>query len=282
MHIYTILYIQYIIAIKRKILYIQEMFSNCKNLTKIYVGANWYPDLAYYNSNNMFNKCGTDHAINVEENPEGNAIYATLYSDGTLAFTNSDKLLDGKTVVKKYGNIYNFEFTEKYPWAEHESRLIKYINIVDPIKPRKTNNWFDGLGYLQRIDNINNLDTSNVTSMSKMFNRCEDLTNLDLSNLDTRNVICMTKMFYNCQGLTNLNITGFDTNNVIDMTSMFSGCSNLETIYVGQNWHIVDGFRGDYMFSGCKTDHVTVVNSTRRASLSESINKYNMFVSTVF
>ena len=69
-------------------------------------------------------------------------------------------------------------------------------------------------------------DTSNVTTMVKMFNNCNKLTSIP--QLDTSSVTSMNGMFAHCESL--ISIPELDTSNVHDMGSMFSYCSNLTTI----------------------------------------------------
>ena len=54
---------------------------------------------------------------------------------------------------------------------------------------------FYNFSKLTKIENVNLLDTSNVTDMSHMFQSCIKLTNLDLSNFDTSQVTNMGEMF---------------------------------------------------------------------------------------
>ena len=93
------------------------------------------------------------------------------------------------------------------------------------VRPITCGSWFAGFWYLTAIEGIENLNTSEVTSMDDMFNNCESLTSLDLSN--------------------------FNTAKVTDMSFMFSECSQLETIYVGNDWTVDNVEMGTYMFSGC-------------------------------
>ena len=51
------------------------------------------------------------------------------------------------------------------------------------------------------------IDTSKVTSMKSMFNRCSSLTSLDLSNFDTSNVTDINGMFFLCSSLKDVYIT---------------------------------------------------------------------------
>ena len=78
--------------------------------------------------------------------------------------------------------------------------------------------------------NLEQLDTSEVSSMAYMFSICPSLTNLDLSNFDTSRVTNMRSMFSSCPSLTNLDLSNFDTSRVTDMSSMFSWCSSLTSL----------------------------------------------------
>ena len=42
-------------------------------------------------------------------------------------------------------------------------------------------------------------NTTNVTDMSHMFEKCEELTELNLSNFNTENVVDMSCMFIECR-----------------------------------------------------------------------------------
>lgn len=79
---------------------------------------------------------------------------------------------------------------------------------------------------LQEI-NLNGINTSKVINMSRMFYRCNNLKSIDLSNFDTGNVTAMNSMFYSCGNLTSLDLSSFNTSNIINMSAMFSRCHDL-------------------------------------------------------
>ena len=87
---------------------------------------------------------------------------------------------------------------------------------------------------LTEIENINLLDTSNVTGMSAMFSGCNSLTSLDVSNFDTSQVTSMSSMFYKCSKLPSLDVSKFDTSQVTNMSSMFDYCSSLTSLDVSK------------------------------------------------
>lgn len=68
-------------------------------------------------------------------------------------------------------------------------------------------------------------NTTDVTNMQSMFNRCSSLTSVPL--FDTSSVTDMKYMFYGCSSLTSVPL--FDTSNVTDMTEMFRNCTNVQT-----------------------------------------------------
>lgn len=89
---------------------------------------------------------------------------------------------------------------------------------------------FSGFTKLEKIENLDILDTSNSTNMSFMFSDCPNLVSVDVSHFNTAKVSDMQSMFSNCNHLTNLNLSSFDTSQVIFMTQMFSNCSSLTSL----------------------------------------------------
>ncbi len=85
---------------------------------------------------------------------------------------------------------------------------------------------------LTEIKGLENLNTSNVTTMELMFFECSQVTNLDISSFDTSNVTNMNRMFKWCESLTSLTLGKVNTSNVTDMVSMFESCESLTSIDV--------------------------------------------------
>ena len=140
---------------------------------------------------------------------------------------------------------------------------------------KSNNNGFTKLTCIENLASL--LDTSNVSTMNRMFSFCKVLTDLDLSTFDTSQVTDMWFMFYFCKGLTSLDLSTFDTSqvtnmgfmfsgcsglasldlsgcntfNVTDTRSMFSDCSGLITIYASDKWNTDKVTRSNDMFTGC-------------------------------
>ena len=83
---------------------------------------------------------------------------------------------------------------------------------------------------LKSVEGLENLNTKNVTNMSRMFYGCSGLTSIDVSNFDTQNVTYMSGMFSGCSGLTSIDVSNFDTKNVTNMLGMFNGCSAVTSL----------------------------------------------------
>ena len=84
--------------------------------------------------------------------------------------------------------------------------------------------------YYKRVDNaeIENLDTSNVTNMGRMFESTKfNNTSVDLSNWDVSNVKDMNSMF-GWSNIEYLDLSSWDVSNVKDISSMFDTCTHLE------------------------------------------------------
>ena len=129
--------------------------------------------------------------------------------------------------------------------------------IIEPsfadVRPASTANWFRGgwSSKLETIEGMENLNTSEVTTMKGMFQSCSVLTSIDLSHFDTRKVTTMEWMFNGCNKLTSLDLSAFNTAEVTSMNCMFSNCFALEELNLKKfETDKVTDFYG--MFSYCK------------------------------
>ncbi|MEG9205135.1 BspA family leucine-rich repeat surface protein, partial [Lactococcus garvieae] len=108
------------------------------------------------------------------------------------------------------------------------------------------------LSSLTSIEGLENVDTSNVTTMQSMFAGCSALTSLDLSNFNTSKVTDMNHMFLICKALTSLDVSHFDTSNVTNMSVMFGTCLALTSLDVS-NFDTSNVTDMTWMFAGCET-----------------------------
>ena len=138
-----------------------------------------------------------------------------------------------------------------YMWYDNGT-IYWYTEEENPKLNPNSTFLFVNLTKLETIDELNEFDTSKVTSMYYMFSHCENLTSLDLSNFNTNSVTTMWQMFSGCSSLTNLDLSNFDTSKVTNMESMFENCKSLSTINLsGFNTGSVTNMV--WMFSGCSS-----------------------------
>ena len=149
--------------------------------------------------------------------------YAWLSSDGkTLTFCYDDSMMS------KEGIIYNLNEDNQWPEynAEYITKVVFDSSFAD-VRPTTTFMWFSGMKNLTTIENMQYLNTSDVTNMGFMFYECSSLKSVDVSHFDTSNVTNMDYMFATCSELTEIDVSHFDTSNTTSMISMFSDCYEL-------------------------------------------------------
>ena len=136
-----------------------------------------------------------------------------------------------------YGNI-----SEIGQWTTMIKKL-QPINIENATSISYLFSQFKG----NEID-VSDWNTSNVTDMKYLFNRCSNLTEINVSNFDTSKVTNMSYMFAYCTNLKNLDVKNFNTSNVKDMGYMFAsyGGESLDLT----NFDTTNTTNMRYMFSG--------------------------------
>ena len=141
--------------------------------------------------------------------------------DGTTWSINDQKEVDGTMVPAWVG-------TEDAP----DGDIIKAVFDASfkDFRPTTTANWLQFLLALETVEGLENLNTSQVTNMSRMFHDNIALKAIDLSHFQTENVTNMSRMFYRCLELKKLNISNFNTKSVTDMSEMFAACSSLKSL----------------------------------------------------
>ena len=101
----------------------------------------------------------------------------------------------------------------------------------------------------------NNIDTSNITNMSRMFANCFNLTELNVSTMDTSNATDMSYMFAGSQSngpkYTSLDLSNFNTSSVVNMDSMFWECRKVLELDLS-NFDFSKVTSVTTMFAGCR------------------------------
>ena len=120
------------------------------------------------------------------------------------------------------------------------------------------------------INNFSRLDTSKVTNMEYMFDRCENLTTIP--QLNTSNVTDMRCMFDGCKNLTT--ISQLDTSKATDMNYMFRDCHSLEKIDITKLADTPYAFnkREDYcIFNNCHSLKTIIIRTMHKVPIINDV-----------
>ena len=245
-----------------KVTNMEEMFIGCSALTTIYVSDKFVTDKVT-DSRNMFSGCNKLIGAIEYDGSKSDHTYAN-YDNGYFSpeggfhayaeFNNATGTLTFSRGLSKPVGAYDLNEGDVQPaWSNQSAKINKVVFDASFANARPTScyMWFYRCENLIKIEDIENLNTQNVTDMSYMFYRCDGLTSLDVSHFNTQKVEDMSEMFSVCSGLKSLNVSHFDTQNVKDMNSMFYSCERLTSLDVSNfNTQNVTDMR--YMFSWCE------------------------------
>ena len=137
----------------------------------------------------------------------------------------------------------------------------------------------------ETITNINLLNVSSVTNMSRMFELTgnQAMTKLDLgSNFDTSNVTEMFAVFSGTgqKEMTTLNLgSNFNTSRVINMSWMFNytGQNKMTSLNLGNNFDTSNAQHMEYMFAHTGKMAMTTLNLGAKFNTSKVTNMSYMF-----
>ena len=226
--------------------------------------------------------------------------YVAQYDDTNTTLTfkkvtdaNSEEV-NNSVIVDQYNNvkeicttlgnvtIKNIVFDESFNTYAPTSlkdffKNCKALETISGLEYLNTANVTDMSGMFYKCQNLSSLDlskfnTANVTNMTSMFSGCSALTSLDLTNFNTSKVESMCYMFEDCSALESLNLTKFNTANVTDMSGMFYKCQNLSSLNL-TNFNTEKVTKMSWMFSNLKLSSLDLSNF----NTEEGRNMFNMF-----
>ena len=210
----------------------------------IYIDGNRDNPITMTNQNFRFNIYGEGTGAIYKENVIQNE--TTQPSSSSSTFLNTEVLRNQiesitieKTNVVPNDAKYSKDISSKQDgsvmlwYTDKDNNSLYEISIGSENGSVEANT--NGSGMFAYLDNVSTLDlsgldTSNMTSMSKMFYNSKSLTNIDTSGFDTSKVVTMANMFKGCTNLENLNLSNFNTEKVTSMTQMFWMCNKLRNI----------------------------------------------------
>ena len=108
-----------------------------------------------------------------------------------------------------------------------------------------------------------------------MFNKCSNLTELDVSNFDTSKVTSMAWMFNKCSNLTILNLSNFENNKLQNTSGMFNENSKLTNINRSKaTFNAVTQYDG--MFGSSGLTNITVKDDDAKTFIDARLKEANI------
>ena len=231
---------------------------------------------------------GETYNYDVDWDNDGNWDVSNVTGDFTHDFG-----IAGTYTIRIRGSFPRIYFTNHW---ESDSRKILSVDNWGSIQWNSMESAFRSCRYLSINDSQNAPDLSQVTSMSKMFYNCENLSestavfndwdvsnvtdmsglfqgvlnfNQDLNNWVTSNVTSLEYTF--SHGTFNGNISSWDTSNVINMRSVFD--HNYMFNQDLSNWNVANVTTMRQMFAGCLVFNQNIGNW----NVSNVLNMNGMF-----
>ncbi len=163
--------------------------------------------------------------------------FRVFVEGASLPNTDTDRVsvddgwyIDTAGVLHIYGNVtLTGAGSYRMPWYDNREDVTA-VQIEEGASFNSTS-WaylFYEMSNCTSITGLENLDSTGVTSMERMFYQCSSLTSLDLSSFDTSSVTNMGFMFFYCSKLASLDLSTFDTSSVRDMSYMFQNCGSMQ------------------------------------------------------
>mgnify|MGYP001097030875 CR=1 FL=1 len=232
----------------------------------IYIDGNRDNPITMTNQNFRFNIYGEGTGAIYKENVIQNE--TTTPSSSSSTFLNTEVLRNQIESIKiEKNNIvpsdakYSKDISSKQDgsvmlwYTDKDNNSLYEVSIGSENGSLEANTNGSGMfSYLDNVDTLDltGLDTSNMTSMSRMFYKSTSLKNIDVSGFDTSKVVNMIFMFNNCSSLISLDLSSFNTSNVTNMEAMFQNDVNLENITFGDNFNTSKVKDMIAMFASCK------------------------------
>lgn len=177
----------------------------------------------------------------------GNADESYDSDTNILTVSGSDDK-DNPTIVSNAGSLAGFLDQGRSPDIAKVKKVIfkGYFKVVGDVM-----SVFIRLSGLTDIEGLENVDTSEATTMYAWFCKCNSLKHVDLSHFNTSNVKNMSYMFEACTNLEEIDLSKFDTSQVTDMSYMFASCESLKELDL-KNFNTSQVTDMSFMFAECK------------------------------
>lgn len=119
-----------------------------------------------------------------------------------------------------------------------------------PYKPRYIS--FYNYQGTELDEELENLDTSNMTRLYYLFGYCSNFTTMDMSKVKTSHIESFEYLLYYCSKLQSVDFSGCDTSNLMKMQNMLAYCQKLTTINYGENFNTSNVDNMQSLYSYCR------------------------------
>ena len=262
----------------------------------IYIDGNRDNPITMSNNNFRFNIYGEGTGAIYKENVIQNE--TTQPSSSSSTFLNTEVLRNQiESITIEKNNIvpsdakYSKDISSKQDgsvmlwYTDKDNNSLYEISIGSENGSVEANTNGNGMfAYLDNVStlDLSGLDTSNMTSMSRMFYNSKSLTNIDTSGFDTSKVVNMNGMFWGCNNLKNIDVSNFKTSKVTDINNMFADCSSLtaldlsnfdtsNVLYMGNPYNYSYGG----MFRNCSSLVSLNISSFNTSKVKEMSNMFH-------
>lgn len=192
--------------------------------------------------------------------------FKTIKKTAFAVYSDTDKSLDfykririprvgetfeGKSVTNIYTGFettkyrciktgeYDAEYTDSAiidtPWYDRRYD-IESVEVIDGgIKPVYLDYWFMNFTHCKTFK-LNRLDTSQCQTAVRVFNRCREATDIEVSKWDIANTLTLSEAFLECNALETLDISGWICPRNTSLHSTWNNCNKLRQIQFNENW----------------------------------------------
>ena len=213
--------------------------------------------------------------LHVGDTYEGGEIESLYNGDDFLTITDGNLPWSTDQTVTIDGSFSDVPLITLKGWFRYRSRLttINGLENLNTTNVSSINGMFEECRSLQRID-LSGMDLSNITDVANLFNGCSSLEQVTMAERQLPKVTTMEYVFANCQVLPSVDLSAFVTEEVTSMKGLFKGCYKLSSIDLSPlNTAMVESMED--MFRNCAKLQQLDVNTFDVGNVTHAENMFN-------
>ena len=215
--------------------------------------------------------------IGTTDDQPKNSVNENKYDFDVIDYEDDEQdILDHQTISKtvyKYFPKNSIQLKRLVRSRINENPYKPYLLDICTSEINSMSELFNYLGAVEELD-LHTWDTSNVTDMSNMFGGCCSLKRVNLQSFDTSNVTNMQNMFNECVSLEYLNLQSFDISNVTNISSMFYNCKSLKELNLS-NFDTSSVTDMSFLFTDCNSLKKLDLSGFNTANVEDMHSMFN-------